>query len=213
MSVVQRTPSYRKHRASGQAIVAIGGRMHYLGPWGSQPGKSEYDRLIAEWLACRRQAPANATTDVSVAELALRYWKHAHRLLAHGAEFRADVQIGFLLFPGGGIKPFGVQFRCAEAVDAGENRLLVLVAGLHAGGFQMLKDEVFKRRQFSDILAMPRQFFRRNRLIALQRLDRERPAGQSIRSGRELTKFSTPAQVSWKNSIEGATPWRVMFFS
>jgi hypothetical protein len=41
-------PTYRKHRASGQAIVTLSGRDHYHGPWQSRASKLEYDRLIAE---------------------------------------------------------------------------------------------------------------------------------------------------------------------
>ncbi|MCA9018460.1 MAG: hypothetical protein KDA77_24275, partial [Planctomycetaceae bacterium] len=48
-------PRYRKHRASGQAIVELNGHRHYLGPHGTKASKVEYDRLIAEWLANHRQ--------------------------------------------------------------------------------------------------------------------------------------------------------------
>ena len=37
-------PKYRKHKASGQAIVTIGGRDNYLGPHGTVVSKLEYDR-------------------------------------------------------------------------------------------------------------------------------------------------------------------------
>jgi len=43
-----RTPSYRKHRATGQAIVVLSGKMFYLGPHGSQAGQREYDRVTVE---------------------------------------------------------------------------------------------------------------------------------------------------------------------
>ena len=36
-------PSYRKHKASGQAVVTLSGRDVYLGPHGSQVSKDEYD--------------------------------------------------------------------------------------------------------------------------------------------------------------------------
>ena len=47
-------PKYRKHRASGQAIVSINGRVHYLGLHGSRASKLEYDRLVNQWLASGR---------------------------------------------------------------------------------------------------------------------------------------------------------------
>jgi hypothetical protein len=42
-------PKYRKHNASGQAIVTIQGKDHYLGPYGAAASKREHDRLVAEW--------------------------------------------------------------------------------------------------------------------------------------------------------------------
>ena len=56
------TPKYRKHKGSGQAIVTIGGRDHYLGPWKSKASRIEYDRLIGEWLAAGRPATGLAPT-------------------------------------------------------------------------------------------------------------------------------------------------------
>jgi hypothetical protein len=35
-------PKYRKHRASGQAVITILGREHYLGPHGSQVSRDAY---------------------------------------------------------------------------------------------------------------------------------------------------------------------------
>ena len=45
-------PKYRKHRASGQAIVEIGGKTHYLGPHGTKASKVEYDRLVDNSPVC-----------------------------------------------------------------------------------------------------------------------------------------------------------------
>lgn len=39
------------HRASGQAVVRLAGKDHYLGRWGSPEAKSAYHRTIAEYLA------------------------------------------------------------------------------------------------------------------------------------------------------------------
>ncbi len=47
-------PKYRKHRASGEAVVTINGREHYLGPHGTKASKLEYDRLINQWLVTGR---------------------------------------------------------------------------------------------------------------------------------------------------------------
>jgi len=70
-------PKYRKHRASGQAIVTIRGRDHYLGPHGTKASKVEYDRLIAEFLANGRQALHVTPHELSIVELAARYVEYA----------------------------------------------------------------------------------------------------------------------------------------
>jgi len=51
----KRIPSYRHHKASGQAVVTLSGPDHYLGPWQSKISKTEYDRLIGEWLGTARR--------------------------------------------------------------------------------------------------------------------------------------------------------------
>ena len=45
------TPKYRKHRPTGQAVVTIAGKDHYLGPHGTKASIAEYDRLVGEWMA------------------------------------------------------------------------------------------------------------------------------------------------------------------
>ena len=69
-------PAYRKHRASGQAIVTLNGVDHYLGPHGTKASKLEYDRLIGEWIT-RGRTPEVDTNDVTVVELLAAFRRHA----------------------------------------------------------------------------------------------------------------------------------------
>lgn len=72
-----RTPSYRLHKPTGRAVVTLAGRDVYLGKYGSEASRLEYDRLVAEWLVGgrgRRPAPGDGTT---VAEVILAYMKFA----------------------------------------------------------------------------------------------------------------------------------------
>lgn len=71
-----RTPSYRLHKPSGQAVVTIEGRDFYLGKFGSPESRSECDRLIAEWLAAGRRLPAPGA-DLTVNEVMSAYLRHA----------------------------------------------------------------------------------------------------------------------------------------
>ena len=71
--LTQAVPQYRKHRASGQAIVSIGGQDVYLGPYGTKASKVEYDRLIGEWLAGHGTLPPKGSlTEPTVTDLVSR---------------------------------------------------------------------------------------------------------------------------------------------
>jgi hypothetical protein len=73
--LVEATPKYRRHKASGQAIVSIQGHDFYLGPWNSKASRIEYDRIISEWLAAGRQLPAllGEISDLTIVEILARY--------------------------------------------------------------------------------------------------------------------------------------------
>ena len=72
-------PKYSKHKASGQAVVTIGGIDHYLGPHGTKASLIEYDRLIAEWMANGRQLRITADAGLILAELIKRYREHVRQ--------------------------------------------------------------------------------------------------------------------------------------
>lgn len=68
-----RVPSYRLHKATGQAIVTLNGQDNYLGPYDSPESRNRYDTLIAEWLANNRQSDTNSLT---INELFVAYWQY-----------------------------------------------------------------------------------------------------------------------------------------
>lgn len=71
-------PKYRKHKASGQAVVTLDGQDFYLGPHGSRPSRREYDRLVGEWQQNGRQLPADGEqTALVMVELLNAYRKFA----------------------------------------------------------------------------------------------------------------------------------------
>ncbi len=75
MSKTIRVPSYRLHSPTGQAVVTLNGKDHYLGKWNTKPGKAEYNRLIGEWLAGDTDLPSG--NDLTVAEVCTAYWRYA----------------------------------------------------------------------------------------------------------------------------------------
>ena len=71
-------PRYRKHRASGQAVVSIAGRDHYLGPHNSKASRLQYDRLISEWLLSgRSSAFGSPASQLTVADVLLQFLDYA----------------------------------------------------------------------------------------------------------------------------------------
>ncbi|HXY36378.1 MAG TPA: tyrosine-type recombinase/integrase [Planctomycetaceae bacterium] len=75
-------PSYRLHKASGQARAIVNGRHYYLGLYGSPESHDRFAELIAE---CVQQAPPPQASAVmpssrpcpTVNELILAYWEFA----------------------------------------------------------------------------------------------------------------------------------------
>jgi hypothetical protein len=83
----QSIPSYRQHNPTGKAVVTIAGRDCHLGSYGSAASKSEYDRLITEWLAAGRPTHLAPVHDLTIAELCLQFWQYAkqhYRKRDHG---------------------------------------------------------------------------------------------------------------------------------
>lgn len=68
-------PSYRRHKASDQAVVTLSGKDVYLGPFGSRESRSRYDIEIAGWLARGRTLISAGGTKIS--ELVTAYSCHA----------------------------------------------------------------------------------------------------------------------------------------
>ena len=81
-----RTPKYRRHKASGQAVVTLAGRDIYLGRYGTPESKTEYNRSIAEWHNSSHQCqPKSASGGPTIDELILAYLEHARSYyLKHG---------------------------------------------------------------------------------------------------------------------------------
>jgi hypothetical protein len=72
-----RTPSYRHHKPTGQAVVTLDGRYFYLGRHGSPESHVEYNRLVSDWLANGRRLPA--VSDMTVCELIPPYLRHCEQ--------------------------------------------------------------------------------------------------------------------------------------
>lgn len=72
-----RIPSYRLHKASGQAVVTLNSKDIYLGTYNSNSSRDMYDRVIAEWLASGRTSKRADHGEITVDELVVLYWEHS----------------------------------------------------------------------------------------------------------------------------------------
>jgi integrase len=73
-------PSYRHHKPSGQGVATFNGKDYYLGPWQSEASKTEYKRLLAEWIAVGKTTIATgieSQVSIIVAELLTAYLAEA----------------------------------------------------------------------------------------------------------------------------------------
>lgn len=75
--LINRTPKYRRHKATGQAVVTLSGRDYYLGPWQSAKSKREHARLTSQWLAAGESLFESPADTLSVEELLAAFWRHA----------------------------------------------------------------------------------------------------------------------------------------
>lgn len=87
-------PAYCLHRASGQAIVRINGRDHYLGTYDTTSSRAEYDRVVAEWLVSGRQSATPATREnhsLFVNEVLLAYVEFVEKHYSDGQHISTEL--------------------------------------------------------------------------------------------------------------------------
>ncbi|EMI42471.1 tyrosine-type recombinase/integrase [Rhodopirellula sp. SWK7] len=81
-------PSYRFHKATGQAIVTVSGRDIYLGEFGSEDSIRQYAFVIAGELPAtkKKQRTADANEPTTLVEVLAAFWKHAQTYYVKNGE-------------------------------------------------------------------------------------------------------------------------------
>jgi integrase len=97
-------PTYRKHKPTGQAVVTLSGKDHYLGRYNTAASRKEYDRIIGEWLACGRSLPNGGRQIVN--EVILAYVRYADDY------YRGSVEVVKIKLA---MRPLKELYGCAEA--------------------------------------------------------------------------------------------------
>jgi len=88
--MAKRTPRYRLHKASGQAVCVISGKSHYLGPFNSPDSKRKYERLIAEQNFGRVANAEAVRYDSTCDQLAIAFLEHARKHYRKNNEITAE---------------------------------------------------------------------------------------------------------------------------
>jgi integrase len=89
----RKNPSYRHHRASGQAFVELGGRRIYLGKHGTPESWEKYHRLLAEWVATKRVARhADAPPQFTVNDMVIGFLDYAERRYVKNGQQTSEVR-------------------------------------------------------------------------------------------------------------------------
>ena len=73
-----KVPNYCRHKSTNRAFVRIDGATFYLGRYGSQASRLEYDRIIGEWIANGRRL-LQEPTEITIDDLIVRFLDHAEQ--------------------------------------------------------------------------------------------------------------------------------------
>jgi integrase len=71
-----RPPAYRRHKATGQAVVTISGRDLYLGKYNTAASKEAYRRIVGEWML-QGSLPSGPHDLLTVTELVVAFAEYA----------------------------------------------------------------------------------------------------------------------------------------
>lgn len=107
----EKLPAYRRHKASGQAVVTLSGRDTYLGPWGTRLSRDNYDRVVSEWLA-RGRVAAPSVDDagagaVTVQRLLAAWWTSGKVSESHRDHWRKIAAVLRRLYGTSPVERFG----------------------------------------------------------------------------------------------------------
>lgn len=126
-------PKYRKHKASGQAVVTLAGTDHYLGPHNSKTSRLEYDRLVGQWQQNGRRLPASDNQpEITIAELLAGYLEFARAYYVKNGRqtatiygIRATLKLVRRNYGNALVSEFGplaIKFLQAQLIETGASR-------------------------------------------------------------------------------------------
>lgn len=119
----QRLPSYRLHKPSGQAVVTIRGKDHYLGKFDCPESHQRFRQLVAESLTIgmvevRRRQVADAGPTVD--ELIAAFWRALEQSGRYRKDGKPTSEMEWLIYS---FRPLSEVFGSTPARDFGPKRL------------------------------------------------------------------------------------------
>lgn len=139
----KRVPKYRHHKATGQAVVTLGGRDHYLGKHGTPESHVKYAAAISAWQMQQTDAPK----DLKVRQLTVLYWQYAQRYYVKDGE-----PTGHLHIVKNGLKYLNEDCRDLLVAEFGPKRLA------------QLRDKLIKlghsRKYINDLISVVKRMYR-----------------------------------------------------
>jgi len=139
----KRIPRYRFHKASGQAVVTIDGKDHYLGKFGSKDSHQKYAEIISQW----QSEQTSAFKDLKVRQLTVFYWRHAKAYYVKNGQ-----PSGHLHIVKNALKYLNAECRDLLAVEFGPKRLIRFRDSLIGRGHS--------RKYINDLLSVVKRMYR-----------------------------------------------------
>jgi integrase len=189
-------PKYRLHKASGQAVVNLGGKDFYLGPHNSKASRDEYDRRIAEWLAAGRRAPDPSARSLTVVEIALPYLAYAKGYYRKGGK-----QTGHVRTVQRAIKVLRTGYGCTPANDFGPLKLQAIQG--------LLIDHGYSRSYINGLVGVIRRLFRWavTKEMVPESVCRALGEVRDIAKGRTEAKERAPVRPVDAETVESTLPF------
>ena len=128
-------PSYRLHKGTGQAVVTIHGKDHYLGKHGTEESQQRYRQCLADlWSSgpTPKAAPSPIADVVTVTQLAIDFAKYAKNKYGNKPEWKNQIKpvlkyiretYGHL--PASKFGPLRLESYRQDLADSGLSRLVV----------------------------------------------------------------------------------------
>jgi len=187
-----KVPACIHHKGSGQAVVKLGWRFVYLGPYGSEAAAQKYRRVVAEWQAAGGQV---AVAVLTVDHVIAGYWRHAEVYYRKNDRPTSELSVVRLA-----MKPLHELYGSLPASEFGPLKLKACR--------ERMIDQGLARTTINGFVSRIRQAFRwavENELVPGEVLEALR-AVSGLKRGRSRAKEPEPVRPVDRGAVEAVLP-------